>query len=101
MRLRRGCGCPTLILLVFDVVFVVGAIVTLARGSNAQPVASTTFGAVLALIAMLGNTVMCVIVGLASLRGQSLEPSAAESPTPEDSSEEGEDAGTDRGEENE
>jgi hypothetical protein len=85
MRLRRGCGCPILILLVVDAVFFIGSVLSLISGPSDQPTQATTWTLVLSLIVTGGNLIACAILAIAALRGQALGQSAAE----QDSSEEG------------
>jgi cytochrome c oxidase subunit IV len=94
MRLRRGCGCPILILLLVDAVFFVGSVLSLIRGPSDEPAQATTWTLVLSLLVMGANLIVCAILGLAALRGQALGPSPAEAPAGQDSSEEGEEAGS-------
>ena len=96
MRLRPGCGCPLLILMVVDIVFLAGAVLTVVRGPSAEPARATTYGAVITLIVMAGNAIACALLAMAAFRRRGLEQAVSDTPTTEDSSEEGEeeDAGS-------
>ena len=76
MIIRRGCGCPILILGVFNLLMVGASIVSLFTSRNAVTGQSqaTTLGAVLFLLIFVGNLVACVVIGLAALRGGSGRP---------------------------
>jgi hypothetical protein len=88
MRLRRGCGCPILILLVADAAFTIGAIITLVRGPSAEPVNPSRLASTLTLVVLAGNTIVCAILAMAALRRQALGQSPDETFDTEGSSEE-------------
>ena len=71
MKLRRGCGCPTLILGILNIIMFVASIISLARGSTNTALGSSTtkVGTVFFLLVFAGNVFVCAIVGLAALRG--------------------------------
>lgn len=71
MKLRRGCGCPILILLLFDLLLLVGALIGLIRGPSEEPFQATRLGSGLSAILMLGNLAVCVLLLLTALRGDS------------------------------
>jgi hypothetical protein len=63
MRIRRGCGCPILILGLVNLLYIVASILSLV--SRQTKVA----GALLVLTISLANLVVCIVVGLAAVRG--------------------------------
>jgi hypothetical protein len=88
MRLRRGCSCPILILVVADMFFVVGSIISLIRGPSSEPTQATRLGSVLSLIVMGANLIVCAVLAIVALRSQADGPSTAETPYEKDSPEE-------------
>jgi hypothetical protein len=70
MRLRRGCGCPLLILMVLNIILVAGSVIGLIRGPTESVVQTTRWGSSFMLVLMLANSAICLIMGLASLRSQ-------------------------------
>lgn len=71
MKLRRGCGCPILILGIFNLLMVVASILSLARGSTSSVMGSsaTKLGAVLFLLVFSGNVLVCAVIGIVAFRG--------------------------------
>lgn len=92
MTLKRGCGCPLLILVAVDLLFVISCVIGLVTGPSTKPATSSTFGLVLTLFIMLGNMVTCAVLGFAAFRRQPLGQSMPETSAPEDPFQEGEDA---------
>jgi len=92
MRLRRGCGCPILLLLIANIFFVVGSIISLIRGPSSEPVSATRLGSSLSLAVMAGNLIVCAILGIAALRGQALGQSVDDTSPTGDPSDEGTDS---------
>jgi len=70
MKLRKGCGCPILILLVADVVMLVGAVISMIRGPGTSTIQATRTGEALVLVLALGNVVSCALLALVALRGE-------------------------------
>ena len=66
MKLRRGCGCPILILALADLLYLVAGVVSLIQHSVSR------WGALLIMFIALANGVVCVIVALAAIRGETL-----------------------------
>jgi hypothetical protein len=63
MKLKRGCGCLLLVLALINLILLVSGIVAATGGS-------TNWRVTLVIIAVMGaNMAVCVMLGLASLRG--------------------------------
>ena len=74
MRIRRGCGCPIMILGLFNLLMVIASIVSLFTHGGSTSVGTkgaSTLGSVLFLTVFLGNLVVCVLIGTAALRDTS------------------------------
>jgi len=78
MRLRKGCGCPILILGLMDLLFFVSGIIAYATKK------STIWGSLLIILVGLGNAIVCAIVGLAAIRGETLSGRDTSAPEGED-----------------
>ena len=100
MKLRRGCGCPILILGILNLVMVVATILSLARGSTSSTLSSgtTKLGSVFFLLVFAGNVLACAIVGLASVRGEMAGSNTGRQATGEDEGTEDTDEHTDSSE---
>lgn len=89
MKLRRGCGCPILLLLGIDLFFLVGVIITLISGSDAEPTKPTTMGSLLSMAVFAGNVIVCALLAIAAFREQGLQSSTEETPVMDEYASEG------------
>ena len=87
MKLRRGCGCPIVILGLANLTFFVAGVVSLIRST------SPVLGSLFIVFMGVGNAVICGIVGLAAFRNQSLSASIDAGPQGGDAEEGNEDGG--------
>jgi len=76
MKLRRGCGCPLLILLAVNFFFVIGAIFRIAVGPSEAAVTSSTATIVAGLFLFLANCGVTGIMTLAAFRDQPITQTA-------------------------
>ena len=91
MKLRRGCGCPLLVIGVLDLVFVMAVVLAIVRHSTGYPLAITMF------VLMAANCGVCLAVGINAIRGQDLSEGPARTDDSDDdgSDSEGEEPGED------
>jgi hypothetical protein len=68
MRLRRGCGCPILIILLLDLLLATGGIITLIRGPSDKPFQATRLGAGISTVIMSANVIACGLLAVGTLR---------------------------------
>jgi hypothetical protein len=80
MKLRRGCGCPLLILLIVDLGLVILLFIRLIVGASSEPVQVNPGRPVilLYLAVFVGNLATCAIATIAALRRQPPGESATE-----------------------
>jgi hypothetical protein len=91
MKLRRGCGCPILLLMGIDLFFFVGVIIALFQGSSTEPTRPTTLGSLLSLAVFAGNVIACALLAIAAFRQQGLQSSTGEKPVMDEYAGEGTD----------
>lgn len=87
MKVRRGCGCPIIILGLTNLTFLVAGVVSLVRST------SPVLGSLFIVFMGLGNAVICGMVGLAAFRNQPLSASVNAGPEGGDAEEGEEDGG--------
>ena len=78
MKLRRGCGCPLIILGLADLLYLAAGVVSLIRHTTGA------LGSLFIILVGLGNGIVCVIVALAAIRGESLSGPVDAAPEGED-----------------
>ena len=78
MKLRRGCGCPLVILAAANLFFVIGAIIRIAAGPSQDPVTTTTPTLIFGLLLFLCNLVVAGIMALVAFRGQPMAETGTE-----------------------
>ena len=69
MKLRRGCGCPLIILAAANLFFVIGAIIRLAAGPGESAIQPGTSTYVLGLFLFLANLFVAAFMTLLAFRG--------------------------------
>jgi len=91
MRLKPGCGCVLLLLAIVNLVFVVSAIFSMFRGASETPVEPSRLLLTASVLIFSANVAVCLMLGLAALRGvsfgrrsgeQDADGSTAEESTP-------------------
>jgi len=83
MKLKPGCGCLILVLALCNLVFVVADIVTMFRGPAEKPVNPSNLMLGITGLIFAANVAVCVMMGLAALRGVSFGRKSAAQDTDE------------------
>jgi hypothetical protein len=89
MKIKPGCGCLIILLAMLNLVLVVSAIFSIFKGASETPVQPSKLLLAGSALIFAANVAVCVMLGLASLRGVSFGRRSAEQDedgsTPEES----------------
>jgi hypothetical protein len=77
MKMKPGCGCLILVLAICNLVFVIADISYLVRGPSENPVNPSALMLAGTMLIFVANVAVCVMLGLATLRGVSFGRGAA------------------------
>jgi len=78
MKLKPGCGCVLILLAIVNLVLVVSALFSIFRQASETPVQPSKLLLASSALIFSANVAVCVMLGLASLRGVSFGRRSAE-----------------------
>ena len=71
MRLKPGCGCLLILLAIVNLVLLLSAVISMARGPSETPVNPSKLLLGFSALIFAANVAVCVMLGLAAFRGVS------------------------------
>ncbi len=101
MKLKPGCGCVLILLAILNIVFFISAVFSIFRAPSQTPVQPSDLMLAASALIFAANVAVCVMLGLATLRGVSFGRKAAPQEADESTGQESTDVaeeGVDEGE---